>query len=223
MPRIYIDIETIPSGERPDISTLVPPGTYKKADSIAAWYADTEARNEDIDKIYRKRALSLTECQVICIAFAIDDKPVEGIMEETEEATFKAFEAALEAHDSAIFQRTPQWIGHNLKSFDFPVIALRARKHKCQGVAALTHLPNPYEFLEDTMQMFGFTSRGFMIKLDEACRFFGIPGKNDMDGSMVYDEYLAGNGPAILQYCMDDVEATRQLYKALTYGGILTI
>jgi predicted PolB exonuclease-like 3'-5' exonuclease len=71
------------------------------------------------------------------------------------------------------------------------------------------------------MKMFCSTDRKGMVSLARACAFFGITGvKDDMDGSMVYDQYLAGNGQGILDYCMRDVDNLRKLYLKLTYGEV---
>ena len=221
---IFLDIETIPTGEKPPIESLSPPGQMKKADTIAAWYADTDARKKDIEDIYRKRALSITESQVICIAFAIDSGPVQGIMRDTEKETIEAFRDALQEHDDAIFMRTNTLIGFNARQFDYPILFLRACKYHVTGLTSLFAVPNTYDFHKDVMVEFGLKARGFMISLAEACRFFGIPSPKDaIDGSQVYDYYLAGKGNEILKYCMSDVEAMRKLYKELNFGAIQTI
>jgi len=74
------------------------------------------------------------------------------------------------------------------------------------------------------MKMFCVTDYKGMVSMERACAFFGIAGvKDDMDGSMVYDEYLKGNGQGILEYCMKDVHNLRQLYLKLTQGEIMTL
>ena len=224
MPTIFLDIETVPAGEKPTVDLLKPPGQMKKADTIAAWYNDTIARTEDLDDIYRKRALSYVEGRILCISYAINTGPVKGIINDDEEALIKEFEEALLREDSAMFQRANVLVGHNAMSFDFPYLFLRAAKYGCTGLMALFKVPNPWEFFKDTMKMFCMTDRKGMVSLARACAFFGVTGvKDDMDGSMVYDQYLAGNGQGILEYCMKDVHNLRQLYLKLTQGDIVTL
>jgi hypothetical protein len=43
-----------------------------------------------------------------------------------------------------------------------------------------------------------------------------MEGKGDIDGSKVFDLYLAGELKKIYHYCMDDVEKVRKLHKAFT-------
>ena len=50
--------------------------------------------------------------------------------------------------------------------------------------------------------------------------FFGIPGKQGMDGSMVYDAWKAGRIAEILTYCAHDVMMTREVHRALRFGCV---
>jgi len=219
MPTIFLDIETVPAGERPTIDLLKPPGQMKKADTIAAWRNDTIARTEDLDDIYRKRALSYVEGRILCISYAIEKGPVKGLIDDDEEALITRFEEALLAHDSAIFKRTNTLVGHNALSFDVPFLFLRAAKYRRGNLKALFSVPR--DCLKDTMKMFCVTDRAGYVSLARACAFFGIEGvKDGMDGSQVYDQYLAGNGQGVLEYCMKDVDSLRKLYYRLTYGEI---
>jgi predicted PolB exonuclease-like 3'-5' exonuclease len=66
------------------------------------------------------------------------------------------------------------------------------------------------------MKIFVHTDYKGMVSLKNACEFFGIDaGKDDLDGSRVYDEYLAGNTEKIKNYCMRDADNVRKLYKVL--------
>jgi len=224
MPTIFLDIETVPSGPKPTIDILKPPGQMKKADTIAAWYADAAARAEDLDDLYRKRALSYVEGRILCISYAISTGPVKGLIDDDEEALMIRFEEMLLAEDDAIFKRSNVLVGHNAMSFDFPYLFLRAAKYGRTNLMALFSVPNPWEFFRDTMKMFCMTDRKGMVSLARACAFFGVAGvKDDMDGSMVYDEYLKGNGQGILEYCMRDVHNLRFLYQKLTQGAIVSL
>lgn len=210
---IFIDIETVPAGEKPRLEDLRPPGNISKAETIQKWYDDIEARTEDLENIYRKRALSYLQGRVLCIAWAVGKAPVEGLANDDEEQLFKDFEAALGKHDG-VYRSTPTYIAHNGQSFDYPFLYLRACKYGCRELAATLMPPNHREFLQDTMKIFVHTDYKGMVSLKNACEFFGIDaGKDDLDGSKVYDEYLAGNTEKILKYCMNDVENVRKLYK----------
>lgn len=221
MPTIFLDIETVPSGPKPTLDLLKPPGQMKKADTIAAWYNDTISRTEDLDDLYRKRALSYIDGRILCISYAIEKGPVKGLIDDDEEALINRFEEMLLAEDNTIFKRANVLVGHNAMNFDFPYLFLRAAKYRNSNIKSLFSVPNPWEFFRDTMKMFCSTDRKGMVSLARACSFFGIEGiKDDMDGSMVYDEYLAGNGTKIMEYCMRDVDNLRKLFFRLTYGEV---
>jgi len=224
MPTLFIDIETVPAGEKPTVDLLKAPGQMKKADTIAAWHADTAARAEDLDDIYRKRSLSYIDGRILCISYAVGHGPIRGLIDDDEEALITRFQEELRTIDDAIYKRANTLVGHNAMAFDFPYLFLRAAKYGCLDLMSLFSVPNPWEFFKDTMKMFCMTDRKGMISLARACAFFGITGvKDDMDGSMVYDEYLAGNGQKILEYCMRDVDNLRKLYLKLTQADISTL
>lgn len=191
----------------------------KLADTIAKWRNDTVSRAEDLDDLYRKRALSYIDGRILCIGYAIEKGPIHGIIDDDEEALINKLEQELLAHDDAIFKRTNTLVGHNALSFDIPYLFLRAAKYRRGNLKALFSVPR--DCLKDTMKMFCVTDRAGYISLARACAFFGIEGvKDGMNGSQVYDEYMAGNGQGILEYCMKDVDSLRKLYYRLTYGEI---
>jgi hypothetical protein len=59
-----------------------------------------------------------------------------------------------------------------------------------------------------------------MIGLDRLCGVLGIPGKDDIDGSMVASLWEAQRSDDIARYCMDDVERTRNVHRrmAVAFG-----
>lgn len=219
---LFIDIETVPSGPRPTVDQLNPPAQMKLADTIAKWRNDTVARAEDLDNLYRRRALSYIDGRILCISYAIGRGPIKGLIDDDEEALITRFEEALLEEDSTIFKRTNTLVGHNALNFDIPYLFLRAAKYSRSNLMALFSVPR--DCFKDTMKMFCVTDYKGMVSLDRACSFFGITGvKDDMDGSMVYDEYLKGNGQEILEYCMRDVDSLRKLYLKLTFADIVSL
>lgn len=60
----------------------------------------------------------------------------------------------------------------------------------------------------------GFGNR---VKLDTLAQAFGVGGKGDIDGSMVHDYYAAGRINELIEYCANDVEMTRAVYKRMTF------
>jgi hypothetical protein len=61
----------------------------------------------------------------------------------------------------------------------------------------------------------GFGNR---ISMDNLAKALGVKGKTvDMDGSQVWPEFEKGNIDKIANYCVDDVECTREIYNRLTF------
>lgn len=99
-------------------------------------------------------------------------------------------------------------VGHNLKSFDVAVLRSRIIKHK---------LPDFVPFLVDdtylSLKGVGFTSH----KLDYMTGFLGLPQKADHPFEMWLKvvTHKAGAFKQMKEYCMGDVEITRQMYNRL--------
>jgi hypothetical protein len=51
--------------------------------------------------------------------------------------------------------------------------------------------------------------------MDRACLAFNLPGKGDFGGSMVYDAWLRGELPKIVDYCADDIRRGQLIHKVL--------
>lgn len=221
---LYIDIETIPGGERPRVEDLKCPGSYKKPDSIKAWY-DDPARKEEVEEVFRKTALDPWAGQIVCIAWKLVDEDYDDIVINTldynnELELLKEFEFELRGYPKKQFDKMSvvHFIGHNIKSFDIPFLYLRAAKYDLKWLQQV--IPNGFQRdrIYDTMEMCAVTARmtpDKYVSLDKACRFFGLDGKGDIDGSMVYDLYKEGRFQEISDYCKADVERVIELHKRL--------
>jgi predicted PolB exonuclease-like 3'-5' exonuclease len=152
---------------------------------------------------------------IISIGVAIDDQPAISF-DVTEIADGKE-SAAIMAFYDYVNQNTDlhikTFVGHNIVNFDMKIIRHRSL---VLGIR-LPDFPfftkpwdlNPY----DTMQQWDPKNS---IKLDRLARAFGIPGKEGMDGSMVYGAWKEGRIEEIAAYCRADVEMTRAVYKKMT-------
>ncbi len=235
MPRIYIDIETIPSqqpGAREVTKAGVkPPGNYKKPESIQQWMeTEGEAAAEEA---YRKQALDAAEGEICSIAWAMDNEPPAVIVrpKEQDEAAFlrEAFDKMRTAFDT--FERLnsrPEFpepsycIGHNVE-FDLGFIRRRAWVH---NILLPGFFPRPTERLGrdygDTMTM--WAGYGGRISLDRLCKALGIasPKAEGIDGGAVFDLWQAGEYARIAEYNMRDVVATRRCWLRMAYEDDVT-
>ncbi len=236
MTAITLDIETIPSqqrGTRDHIRAIIkPPGTLKKAESIAAWWANES--DTAVEEVYRKQSLDGgLHGEIISIAMvgnAQDDDAgwvhcrAQG---ETESDLLNRFAGAVvERLDTAAaglvdgfnFAQDPYFIAHNA-AFDLPYIW-----HRCiiNGVRLPFKFPSPSARAGKDYGCTMLTWAGFggRVSLDALCRALNVPSPKDggIDGAGVYDAWLAGRCEEIAQYNLRDTLATRDVWQRLQGG-----
>lgn len=111
-------------------------------------------------------------------------------------------------------------VSFNGRTFDLPVLKYRAMKHEIESSWLYkagdkwNNYNSRYSFewhcdLVEAFSDFGASSK---IKMDELCSVFDLPGKLDVDGSMVLEMYLTGELSKIRNYCEGDVINTYLLY-----------
>ncbi len=209
MTTIFFDVETAPTTLAwvwDDIK-VEPPGNYKKPESIKKWM-DENAESVRREKIL-KTALDTSLAQIICIGYAIEDSDVVALAGE-EESMLSAFFDAIGSHRSVTL------VGHNILSFDIPLVYHRGIIHRLRNHNFhMHHKPLAGKVFDTMAEWAGYRDR---ISLDKLCKILGIPGKGDIDGSMVPELYAAGKIDKIKEYCADDVEKVRQIYNRLTTG-----
>lgn len=210
----YVDIETIPVGDAIDPRTLTPPGNMKKAETIEAWFA-TEAPKV-ADEVFRKRSLDSMAGQIFCISWAIDDEDPKcvSLANFDEGGLVQELERAMSSLKSVV------WVGHNALSFDMLWLWRRALKYDLPWLAQEIKLDRYRGNVRDTMLMWGGADpHQNRCKLADIAAFLGIEdGKMEgVDGSQVYDLYLAGELDKIAAYCCQDVALVRQVYRRLGF------
>ena len=139
---LYLDIETIPSQTpaiRQEIAdTITAPGQYKKPESIEKWLS--ENRESEADKEWRKTGLDGTYGEIVSMAWAINDEPVEGVIRRLGEPERDVLDVFMDTLGESISEsRTmPTWIGHYITGFDLRFIWQRC---VVTGVKPRFHLP----------------------------------------------------------------------------------
>ena len=231
--QIIFDIETIPS-QQPDARELVraslkPPGTLKKPESIAAWWAnEADAAVEDA---YRRQSLDGGLAgEVISIAACTPDGRQWvrcRTQEEKESELLLAFGAQVESWidqdaravaEGFNYAQDPFLIAHNA-AFD---LGFLWRRCIVNGVRLPFKVPGPMaragQHYGDTMS--AWAGYGNRVSLDALCRALGVPSPKDngMDGSQVFDAWLAGEHERIAQYNLTDALVTMEVWHRL-HGG----
>jgi len=221
MKPFYWDIETIPAQD-PDIRAEIlagikPPGTFKKADSIAAWMA--ENAEAEADSEWLKTSFDGGTGQIVCIGCADGDGLAHsysaGDLSRTgERSVIDAFFGAL----TDAGHRT--LVGHNIIGFDLPFLWKRCMVLGIKPPALLPRNPKPWsELVQDTMLLWDSAQRqgGSM---DRICRLLGIPGKGNFGGADVWPAIRDGRFDDVAEYCRGDVERTRAMFKRLTFADV---
>jgi hypothetical protein len=219
LPRyLYLDIETLPTEDPATIDriaeTITPPKTLKKPESIAAWMADEKA--SAVAEAVHKTGLNGAKGRVLCIGHAFDGGLAHVICEPTEAETLAAFVGVLTENGN---MSLPAIVGHNVINFDLRFIVQRCIVNGVVLPRDFPRDPKPWgNEVDDTMTMWA-GARG-TISLDDLCFALGVPGKADIDGSMVAQLYRDGELNKILEYCADDVERTRAVHRRMlkTFG-----
>lgn len=223
---IHLDVETIPT-DRADVreyiaATVTHPGTMSKPETIAKWEA--ECRPAAVEEAVSRTGLDGAFGRICVIGVAIDDGPVVTFYNADHERNLlDCFAKYLhdEVPSSEFFTTTV--VGHNVASFDLRFLAQRYIVNGIQTpmVLARAAQAKPWEQdkVYDTMVQWN-PDRDKRISLDKLCLALSIPSpKGDMDGSQVGKYVAEGRIAEVAEYCKRDVEATRAVYKRMTFAA----
>ena len=222
---LYIDIETIPT-QRQDFqdeirAKITAPGQYKKPESIAKWMQ--EFGEAAFDDAWRKTSFDGTIGEIICIGFALGDGEAQEVHRTTRtEAVMLAnfnltmSELLKDSYGNVIH---PTWVGHNICDFDARFIWQRMVLNNVKPAFNIPYNEKPWsnKVFDTLYQWKGNNKSGG--SLDRICKAMNLKGKGDIDGSKVWDYVKAGKVAEVAEYCKDDVNKTRQLYKRMMFEG----
>lgn len=223
---LYLDIETLPVQDealKDDVvSSVRPPSTLKKAESISAWERDERKRAEE-------DAINATSFdggygQVCVIGWAIDDGParapcVASLSLKAERELLCEWVNELDKEISTSHGRRPVVVGFNHAAFDLPFLTKRFVIHRIKPPLWFPRDPKPWsESIADVMVMWsGAKGR---ISMDRLCKVLGIPGKGDINGADVWPYVQAGRLDEVVEYCRGDVQRTRAIYQRLMFEPV---
>ncbi|MDL2315465.1 ribonuclease H-like domain-containing protein [Desulfovibrio sp. OttesenSCG-928-A18] len=211
---IWLDIETVPSPNKPDPSAIATPANYKDPKKIE------EYQLAKVDDTWREEALNSARGRVLCIGWAVGNSPAvcRGIWDNTEAQLLECFNDVVQHTISDRKSDGITWGGFNLREFDLNWIWHRAVKH---DLAALLDFIPRERFAKNVLDVRERWTGGNPYgkgKLKDIARFLGIP-TMDMDGSDVLDLYVAGEFDKIASYCKADVEMTRAIAHRMGTGN----
>lgn len=160
--------------------------------------------------------------RIVCISVVLrlgDSIRVWSLGEEDgdEADIIRRFFHAIDKYDLTL-------VSWNGSGFDLPVLHYRAMLHQISAPMywemgdhykdfRYNNYINRFHLRHiDLMDVLSMYQGRAAQPLDQIASFLGFPGKMGMDGSQVYDQFLAGNLSAIRHYCETDVLNTWLVY-----------
>lgn len=223
---VYLDIETIgcddPTVIEDIAAGITPPKNYSKPETIAKWEA--EEKPALVNEAVLKTAFDGGCGRVVCIGWAVDDKPAQAVCGALETDILLPFFGAIKEAASFHYRTgsTKQpliFAGHNIGGFDLRFLWQRAVVNGIKPPSAIPFNVKPWDTsIADTMLMWN-PSPGQKTSLDRLCKALGVPTpKGELDGSKVWEYVKAGRIAEIAEYCKRDVEAVRQCHRRMVFA-----
>jgi 3'-5' exonuclease len=220
MHRLYLDIETLPAAEE-SMEALKLLHAKKKAKKKKEKNCEDVA---DFEQYLLSTSFDGSFGRIICIAYAIDDEPVKVLNGDGDEAgMLQEFWHIVDSlsTQSGNGQWTDygiQFIGHNVMDFDLRFIYQRSIVNRIKPAFELNFARYRNYPIYDTMKEWVKWANS-SVGLEHITLALGIPTPKDgIDGSQVFEFYKKGKAKEICEYCQRDVEATRAVYKRMTFA-----
>ena len=113
------------------------------------------------------------------------------------------------------------FIGHNVMEFDLRFIYKRSIINGIKPSRELNFARYRSDPIYDTMKEWEkWGAMGTSLHKLSIALGIASPKEEGIDGSKVYDYYLAGKGDEIIKYCKRDVDATRKVYNKMTFSPL---
>ena len=212
--RLFLDIETLPGDEsvREQIARDThPPSGYTTPEALERW--EEEEKPAQVEQALRRTSLRGHAGRILCVGYVKEspDTYEENVLTGGEPAILKAFWDLV--RDVDLF------VGFNVLDFDLKFIVQRSIVNRVVPSRSISFRRFQQEPVYDVMREWEFWSARDYISLDTLSRALGMesPKSGGVDGSQVYDFYLAGRLREIYDYCLRDVRVTREIYRRMTF------
>jgi len=215
--KVYFDIEHVKT-RRADYrdrvaATIKPPGTMKKADTIAKW--EEEEKPAAIEAEIEKTVFNGGLCHVVQIQYGLDYEQPVVLIAETVDDEKKIITEFLDAVSTQ--QSSLQFVGHNIANSDIKIL-----KQRCivLGINPPSNFrraiqAKPWdEILFDTMIQ--WAGVGGTVSMDNLCYYLGVQTpKSDIRGDN-YGEYWSNQlFDDCRRYGIDEIVALREVYERM--------
>lgn len=220
---LFFDIETV--GVEKDLETLME--TNYALYSVFIRYIDwfhkrfPEDANLSEDEIFKNRAALVPEfAKIICLSAGVLDKHGNLKIKSFHNNSEKDLLVEVRQFLDKIHGLNYMLCGHNIKTFDLPMLSKRMVINNIMPPKILPHYAvKPWDIkVIDTKEVWQFNNNYSLSSLDLVCVSLGIesPKIGDVIGNKVHEEYWNnGNLDSISEYCSKDVESTFNVVQKL--------
>ena len=202
--KLFLDIETLPvAGSQLEIIKQFYKEMQEKKGSLAK-------NGVNFETYMRNTSFQGEFGRIFCIGYATDNEEAKCLSGDEKQILKDFWELA---RDATLF------IGHNIMEFDLRFIYKRSIIHQIKPTRDLSFARYRNEPIFDTIKEWEkWSSQGASLHKLSIALGLASPKEEGIDGSKVYDYYLAGKQDEIIKYCIRDVEATREVYKRITFS-----
>lgn len=222
--RLFIDVETLPPPE--EMRDSINPALAFKLENRHCT-PQPDAGTGCTEEQFRRLALHAEYGRVLSIGMTVEQDGeivccgVLGRERQTmrfhmdEARTLRGFWSQLRGFD----EKRDLIVGHNIYDFDLPFLYKRSVIHRVQPSVRLRFARYRSRPIFDTIKEWELWAWRPGIKLEELADVLqlGMAKFEGMDGSCIYDRFRDGCHQEIADYCMRDVELTREIYYRLTF------
>jgi 3'-5' exonuclease len=230
--RIFMDVESVPPPE--ERRPLIRPDIVRKfcRRSGLPFSREDEVMEAGAglctDEQFRRLALHAEYGRVLAIGLVVEhDRQVEhygllgrerptGKFHLDERRTLRAFWKLLQDFNVG----RDLIVGHNILDFDLPFLYKRSRINRIHPSILFSFARYRSAPVYDTMREWAhWNPHAPLVTLDQLADILGVglSKTEGMDGSRVYDEYLAGHHDRVAAYCLRDVEIARAIYYRMVF------
>jgi hypothetical protein len=228
--RIFLDVESLPPPE--ELRPLIKPAVVKKLccknSLLLPRQRDAEDSSGCTDEQFRLLSLHAEYGRVLAIGMIVEydwnvvhcgllgrERP-SGRFHLDERRTLRSFWKMLDGFNAAY----DLIIGHNVMDFDLPFLYKRSRINRVHPSVLLSFARYRSSPIYDTMREWAHwnpkAAHISLVELTEILKI-GMTKTEGIEGSRVYDEFLAGNHDRIAEYCLQDVRMVRAIFYRMVF------
>lgn len=231
---LFIDVETIKCTNEKinkriieNAKNKIKPSANCKSDEAKEKSLQKQTNEFNAEAIIEKTVFNPSYGELVTIGYAFNDNSIislqrDGYIDEKTilQSFFDNIAEYADNENVPVKLITIKWVAHN-KKFDFGYIYKRSviNNIDTHGVRIPFNDRHGSKYAYCTFEAW----EGFNAKpggsLDELCMLLGMEGKGDVDGSMVWDMWADKEYDKIAEYCKDDVNKLRKIYKRQNFIG----